>query len=156
MQIRDILGMKGGTIFSIDPDGRLADAVDLMVSNDIGSLVVMRDGEMRGMLTFREVLGELKARTGNLGDARVGAVMNASPITGTPADTVDEVRETMTENHVRYLPILDQGRLLGVISFHDIAKAVIKQTNLENRLLKRYIKHWPEEQDDAQGSANVK
>jgi CBS domain-containing protein len=120
-----------------------------MVSNDIGSLVVMRDGEMAGMLTFREVLQELKARAGNLGDARAGEVMNSAPITGTPSDTVDQVRETMTANHVRYLPILEQGRLLGVISFHDIAKAVIKQTDFENRLLKRYIKHWPEEQDKA-------
>jgi CBS domain-containing protein len=147
MQIRDILGMKGGTIFSIEPEGRLADAVDLMVSNDIGSLVVMQAGQMRGMLTFREVLGELKARAGNLGDARAGDVMNAAPITGAPADTVEQVRATMTTHHVRYLPILEDGRLLGVISFHDIAKAVIKQTDFENRLLKRYIKHWPEEQD---------
>ena len=145
MQIRDILGMKGATIFSIEPAGRLADAVDVMVSNDIGSLVVMDQGEMRGMLTFREVLGELKARAGNLGDAQVGEVMNAAPITGSPADTVDQVRETMTTQHVRYLPIVEDGRLLGVISFHDIAKAVIKQTDFENRLLKRYIKHWPEE-----------
>ena len=147
MQIRDILGMKDGTIFSIEPDGRLADAVDRMVVNDIGSLVVMRDGAMIGMLTFREVLQELRARAGNLSDARVGDVMNTSPISGTPADTVEQARETMTVNHVRYLPILDAGRLLGVISFHDIAKAVIKQTDFENRLLKRYIKHWPEEQD---------
>jgi CBS domain-containing protein len=147
MQIRDILGMKGGTIFSIEPEGRLAAAVDLMVSNDIGSLVVMRGSEMAGMLTFREVLQELNARAGNLGDARAGDVMNAAPITGTPTDTVEHARETMTVNHVRYLPIVDQGRLLGVISFHDIAKAVIKQTDFENRLLKRYIKHWPEEQE---------
>ena len=146
MQIRDILGMKGGTIFSIGPEGRLADAVDLMVSDDIGSLVVMSEGEMRGMLTFREVLAELKARGGNLGDAQVGDVMNPAPITGTPADTVDAVRERMTTNHVRYLPIVEDSGLLGVISFHDIAKAVIKQADFENRLLKRYIKHWPEEQ----------
>ncbi len=145
MQIRDILGMKGGTIFSIEPQGRLADAVELMVSNDIGSLVVMEHGEMRGMLTFREVLSELRARAGNLGDAQAGDVMNAAPITGSPADTVEQARETMTTQHVRYLPIVDEGRLLGVISFHDIAKAVIKQTDFENRLLKRYIKHWPEE-----------
>jgi CBS domain-containing protein len=149
MQIRDILGMKGGTIYSIAPEGRLADAVDLMVSNDIGSLVVMRDGQMAGMLTFREVLKALQARGGNLGDASASEVMNTTPITGTPSDTVDQVRATMTANHVRYLPILDQGRLLGVISFHDIAKAVIKQTDFENRLLKRYIRHWPEEQDKA-------
>ena len=147
MQIRDILGMKGDTIFGIEPEGRVADAVAQMVANDIGSLVVLKDGAMAGMLTFREVLKELSARDGNLGDARVADVMNPAPITGTPTDTVDEVRETMTTHHVRYLPILDGGRLVGVISFHDIAKAALKQSDFENRLLKRYIRHWPEEQD---------
>ena len=149
MQIRDILGMKGSTIFGIEPEGRLADAVAQMVANDIGSLVVLQGGAMAGMLTFREVLKELTARNGNLGDARVAEAMNSAPITGSPTDTVDQVRETMTAHHVRYLPILDAGQLVGVISFHDIAKAALKQTDFENRLLKRYIKHWPEEQDKA-------
>lgn len=149
MQIRDILGMKGSVIFGIEPEGRLVDAVERMVANDIGSLVVMRDDAMMGMLTFREVLAALRARAGNLGDARVAEFMTAAEITGTPADTIEQVRATMTTNHVRYLPVLDDGRLVGVISFHDIAKAVIKQTDFENRLLKRYIKHWPEEQDKA-------
>ncbi|MCC6533076.1 MAG: CBS domain-containing protein [Burkholderiales bacterium] len=149
MQIRDILGMKGGAIFSIAPDGRLADAVAIMVSNDIGSLVVMKDGAMAGMLTFREVLNELNARSGNLGDARVADVMLENPITGAPSDSVDRLREVMIENHIRYLPVTENAQLLGVVSFHDVAKAVIKQTNFENRLLKRYIKNWPEEEDNA-------
>jgi CBS domain-containing protein len=146
MQIREILGMKGGTIFSIAPQGRLADAVDLMVGNDIGSLVVMEDGAMTGMLTFREVLRSLQARRGNLGDALVAEAMNCAPITATPADSVDQARTVMTQNHVRYLPIVEEGRLLGVISFHDIAKATIQQTSFENRLLKRYIRNWPEDE----------
>jgi CBS domain-containing protein len=149
MHIRDILGMKGATIFSIGPDGRLTDAIDIMVSNDIGSLVVMQDANMVGMLTFREILGEVSARGGNLGDARVGAVMIRSPLTGSPTDTVDHLRETMIQNHIRYLPVTEGAELIGVISFHDVAKAVIKQTNFENRLLKRYIKHWPEDEDRA-------
>ena len=147
MIIRDILGLKGGTIFSIAPDGRLSDAVKTMVSNDIGSLVVMKDGVMVGMLTFREILSELNVRGGNLGDAQVGAVMVKEPITGNPADSVDHLREVMLDHHVRYLPVTEGSQLLGVISFHDVAKAVIKQTNFENRLLKRYIKNWPEEED---------
>ncbi len=146
MIIRDILGLKGSNIFSIAPEGRLADAVRTMVSNDIGSLVVMRDGVMVGMLTFREVLGELNARAGNLGEAQVGAVMVKQPITGNPTDSVDHLREVMLNNHIRYLPVTEGAQLLGVISFHDVAKAVIKQTNFENRLLKRYIKNWPEEE----------
>lgn len=147
MIIRDILGMKGGHIFSIAPEGLLSDAVRTMVANDIGSLVVIKDGVMVGMLTFREILNALDARAGNLGDAQVGAVMVKEPITGNPSDSVDHLREVMLSHHIRYLPVAEGAQLLGVISFHDVAKAVIKQTNFENRLLKRYIKNWPE--DDA-------
>lgn len=147
MIIRDILGLKGSTIFSIAPEGLLSDAVKTMVSNDIGSLVVMKNGAMVGMLTFREILSELNVRGGNLGDAQVGTVMVREPITGNPTDSVDHLREVMLTNHVRYLPVAEGEQLLGVISFHDVAKAVIKQTNFENRLLKRYIKNWPEDDE---------
>jgi CBS domain-containing protein len=146
MIIRDILGLKGGTIFSIGPDGTVAEAVAMMVGNDIGSLVVLEAGTMVGMLTFREVLRELKERSGNLGDVRVGAIMVREPITGSPSESVDHLREVMTKNHIRYLPVKEGDTLLGVISFHDVAKAAINQANFENRLLKRYIKNWPEEE----------
>ena len=144
MIIRDILNMKGGEIFSIATDGRVADAVSLMVKHDIGSLVVTQDGDMTGMLTFREVLKAVDAQSGNLADLRVKNVMVADPIVGHPDDSLDHLREVMIKNHVRYLPIKDDGQLLGVISFHDVAKSVIKETSFENRLLKRYIKNWPE------------
>jgi len=146
MIIRDILGLKGGTIFSIGPEGLAAEAVRTMVENDIGSLVVMEAGAMTGMLTFREVLRELNRRGGNLGDVRVGDLMVRDPIVGDPSESVEHLREVMTRNHVRYLPIKEAGVLLGVISFHDVAKAAINQANFENRLLKRYIRHWPEDQ----------
>ena len=149
MIIRDILNMKGGAIFSAAPDSAVADAVGLMVKNDIGSLVVMSGGRMTGMLTFREVLKALDARHGNLAGLRLADVMVSDPVCGSPAATLDEVREIMTKNHVRYLPVTEDGRLLGVISFHDIAKAVIKETSFENRLLKRYIKNRPEADDAA-------
>jgi CBS domain-containing protein len=149
MIIRDILNMKGGAIFSAAPDSTVADAVGLMVKNDIGSLVVMSGGRMTGMLTFREVLKALDAQHGNLADLRLRDVMVSDPVCGSPADTLDEVREVMTKNHVRYLPVTGDGKLLGVISFHDIAKAVIKETSFENRLLKRYIKNQPEADDAA-------
>ena len=146
MIIRDILNLKGSTIFSIAPTGRVSEAVRVMVQNDIGSLVIMENGSMTGMLTFREVLTALDAQRGNLGDLQVGKVMVKEPICGHPDDTLDRLREVMTQNHVRYLPIQESGQLLGVISFHDVAKAVIKETSFENRLLKRYIKNWPEEE----------
>lgn len=146
MFIRDILNLKGSTLYSIAPTGKVSDAVKLMVANDIGSLVVMEGGRMTGMLTFREVLKALDARGGDLGALEVGAVMVKDPICGGPGDTLDHLREVMTQNHVRYLPVREGDALLGVISFHDVAKAVIKETSFENRLLKRYIKNWPEEE----------
>jgi len=144
MIIRDILNMKGGTIYSMAPDGKVSDAVSMMVNNDIGSLVVMDNGRMTGMLTFREVLKAIDAQSGNLADLRIGNVMVADPISGSPDDSIEHLREVMTQNHVRYLPVRDGDKLLGVISFHDVAKSVIKETSFENRLLKRYIKNWPE------------
>lgn len=145
MIIRDILNLKGNTIFSIAPEGLVADAVATMVKNDIGSLVVMANDEMKGMLTFREVLGALDARHGNLGSLPVREVMVADPLTCVLEDTVDSLRERMTQQHVRYVPVQEGGKLIGVISFHDIAKAALKEASFENRLLKRYIKNWPEE-----------
>ena len=147
MIIRDILNLKGSAIFSIAPDGRVADAVAVMVRQDIGSLVVMEGGKMTGMLTFREVLKGVDAQGGNLGALEVRTVMAADPIKCSPDDTLEHLRELMTQNHVRYVPVEESGRLLGVISFHDIDKAVIKETNFENRLLKRYIKNWPEDDE---------
>lgn len=145
MIIRDILSLKGSTIFSIAPEGLVADAVATMVKHDIGSLVVMADGVMQGMLTFREVLRALDSRHGNLGDLPVSEVMVRDPLVCVLEDSADSLRERMTQQHVRYVPVHEDGKLLGVISFHDIAKAAIKEASFENRLLKRYIKNWPEE-----------
>ena len=145
MIIRDILNLKASTIFSIAPEGSVADAVAIMVKHDIGSLVVMAHGVMHGMLTFREVLRALDARQGNLGTLAVREVMVREPLVCVLEDSADSLRERMTQQHVRYVPVQEDGKLIGVISFHDIAKAAIKEASFENRLLKRYIKHWPED-----------
>lgn len=62
----------------------------------------------------------------------------------TPEDSVDYVRDAMTKSHTSHLAVLDGNKLAGVISFHDVARACLKEANFENALLKRYIKHWPE------------
>lgn len=144
MLIRDILNLKGGAIHSIDALAALQLAVTLMVQHDIGSLVVMESGHMAGMLTFREVLQAFDREGGRLADLLARDVMVRDPICGHPGDTIDEMREIMTREHVRYLPVKDGDRLLGIISFHDVAKAIIKETRMENRLLKRYIEDAPE------------
>lgn len=143
MQVKDILRIKGDELFQIAPAACLPDAVRMMVEHDIGSLVVMEAGAMQGLLTFREVLAALDSH-GDLTRVRVRDVMVRDPLTGDPEDTVDTLRQRMTEHHVRYLPIQRDGRLLGILSFHDVARAALRETGLENRLLKQYIRNWPE------------
>lgn len=145
MLIRDILSLKGGTLYSITPDGRLTSAVDQMVRHDVGSLVVIESDRLVGMLTFREVLQALTGAGGTLGELEVRTVMVTDPLCGSPDDTIDELRALMTRHHVRYLPVKEGDRLLGIVSFHDVAKAMIKETSMENRLLRRYIESQPAE-----------
>ena len=146
MIVRDILKMKGGTVFSIGPQGSVAEAVSMMVKHDIGSLVVLDGGQLAGMLTFREVLKALEPRQGNLAGLTVAEVMLGDPACGNPEDSLESLRALMNENHIRYLPVKEGDKLLGVISFHDVANAVINETSLHNRLLKTYIKNWPDEE----------
>ena len=110
-----------------------------MDHHDIGSLVVMDHGRMAGLVTFAEVLTALAAGGGTLGDLKVGAIAETSPLTATPGVEVMELRRMMLERHARYVPVMDGGTLLGVISFHDVAKAVYEDQSFENRMLKSYI-----------------
>jgi CBS domain-containing protein len=146
MILREILDMKGGTVFSIGPNSSLSDAVSVMVNRDIGSLVVVDGSTLAGMLTFREVLTALEAHGGSLSGLRVRDVMLKEPACGGPEDSLESLRELMNRERIRYLPVKQGGQLLGVISFHDVANAVIKETSFHNRLLKSYIRNWPEEE----------
>lgn len=147
MRVSDILKVKGNTLYTVTPDTSLHDAVNTMAERDIGSLVVMEYGDLVGMLTFREVIVTLRANGGGVGTTTIRKVMDDHPITCTPETPVDEVRRMMLEHHVRYLPVMESRSLMGVISFYDVAKAVVEAQGFENKLLKAYIRDWPEEQE---------
>jgi CBS domain-containing protein len=143
MQVKEILRVKGNRLLTIEPSGRAADAVATMAAQNLGSLVVVEDGRMTGMLSFHELLQALAKRGGALGDLKVGDIMVREPVTATPDMEVNDLRRTMLESGARYLPVLQDGKLLGVISFRDVAKAVLEEQDFENKMLKGYIKNWP-------------
>jgi CBS domain-containing protein len=154
MKVSDILRVKGGTLYTISPDQQLAGAVTTMAENDIGSLVVMDHGELVGMLTFREVIQSIVKNGGSVGNTLVRSVMDDHPLTCTPETEIDEVRRMMLGRHARYMPVMTQRTLMGVISFYDVAKAVVDSQDFENRMLKAYIRDWPvDEPRDEQTSA---
>ena len=145
MQVREILAVKGMVLYTTLPHRNLAEAVAVMTEQDIGSLVVFEGGRMVGMLTFREILRALNTVGADWGRTAVADVMVREPMSVGPEIDIDELRRIMVEHHIRYLPVMDGGTLMGVISFHDVAKAFIEEQGFENRMLKAYIRDWPAE-----------
>jgi CBS domain-containing protein len=151
MKVSDILRVKGGTLYTATPEDRLSKAMDMMASNDIGSLVVMSHGKVVGMLTFREVIQTIVKNGGAVGETTVWKAMDDGPLICTPETELDEVRRMMLERHARYMPVIDKQMLMGVISFYDVAKAVVDSQNFENKMLKAYIRDWPAGEEAEQG-----
>ena len=146
MKVSDILRVKGNTLYTVTPDEPLAGAVEVMADRDIGSLVVMELGDLVGMLTFREVIQAVVKNGGSVGTLQVRSAMDDAPLTCTLETEMDEVRRMMLDRHARYMPVMDRKMLMGVISFYDVAKAVVDSQNFENKMLKAYIRDWPEDE----------
>jgi hypothetical protein len=145
MKVSDILRVKGSALYTATPDEPLARAIQLMAEKDLGSLVVMGHGDLVGMLTFREVIQTLVTNGGTIGTTTVRTAMDDAPLTCTSATELDEVRRMMLDRHARYMPVMESRMLMGVISFYDVAKAVVDSQNFENKMLKAYIRDWPQE-----------
>lgn len=159
MQVRDILKFKEPMLFKTSPEALLSDAVVTMADENIGSLAVLSEGKLAGMLTFREILVVLAKRqrehrtgpTPTMSHITVKEVMNSKPTCSHPDMTVDELRSVMNACGERYLPVVDADKaVLGVVSFHDVARAVLEAQKFENQMLKAYIRDWP---DDGSGQA---
>lgn len=149
MLVREIIQLKGGTLYTATSQQALSTAIDTMAELDMGSLVVMEGGKMAGILTFREVMLALKAHGSRLDGVLVGDVMVKDPVTAFPDMEANDLRRLMIEKHSRYLPVVEGGDLMGVISFLDVAKAVLEEQSFENKMLKSYIKNWPAEGEAA-------
>ena len=143
MLVSEILAIKGKVLFTIGPNRPIAEAVEIMNEQDVGSLVVFSRGEMVGMLTFRQVLQAVQRGGADWQALQVEEVMLREPRAAAPDMEMDELRRLMVEHHQRYLPVMDGNTLLGVVSFHDVAKAVLEEQSFENRMLKNYIRNWP-------------
>ena len=150
MKVSDILLLKGDGLFVAQADDALTDAVALMAEKSVGSLVVLEHGDVVGILTFREVIQAVAKNGGSLGTTRVRSVMDDAPLTCTSETELDEVRRMILDHHARYMPVMDKRQLTGVVSLYDVAKAVVDSQNFENKLLKAYIRDWPESENSVE------
>ncbi|MDO4231288.1 MAG: CBS domain-containing protein [Lautropia sp.] len=154
MIVADILSLKGNALFTVSPDAMLSHGVITMDQHDIGSLVVMENGRLAGMLSFREIIRVLARRqhehrsgpTKPVAEIVIRDVMDPDPLVVAPSLDVNELRRVMLDTHTRYVPVMEGEVLMGVVSFHDVARSVLDAQTFENRMLKAYIRDWPEKE----------
>jgi CBS domain-containing protein len=153
MKVAAVLKTKGNALFTVTPQTLLSECVITMADQDIGSIVVMAGAELKGIITFREVLRVLARRqvemrrgpTPPVAELLAEQVMVSSPATATPDMDTDELRDLMLSQRQRYIPVLDGTTLVGVVSYHDVMRSQNEQQKFENSMLKAYIADWPEE-----------
>ena len=139
MLVSDILSDKGRLVHTCTPDDSLADVVDLLVGHNIGSLVVLDDGEMVGIITERDILRASAATRGPLEFLNVRERMTRCPVVAAPQHEVSDVMCVMTERRIRHVPVVERGSLVGIISIGDTVKAQHDELCRENHYLKSYI-----------------
>jgi CBS domain-containing protein len=157
MDVKEILQFKDSNLFTVSPDDPLSDAVIMMDTHNIAAIVVTRADEVVGMLTFREVIAVLAKRLSEryagptlpIAEIFVREAMHVNPPTAHLGMDVDELRNLMILTQSGHVPVLDGKKLVSVLSLRDVAKAVLAERNFENKLLKAYIKDWPEKAEES-------
>jgi CBS domain-containing protein len=147
MKVIDLLREKGGAVSTVPKSMKLSECVIMMSDKNLGSLIVIDNGLVSGLLTFREVINILAQRqkelrrgpTPPVAELTVGAVMISNPVTASLTDEIADIHDLMVSNHQRYVPVMQNEKLVGIISFYDIAKVIIESSIKENELLKSYI-----------------
>ncbi|RMG55524.1 MAG: CBS domain-containing protein [Gammaproteobacteria bacterium] len=149
MDIKTFLNAKGGRLITITPDANIVDAVALMMQHRIGSLPVVEDGQLVSIITERDILFAVNNHLEELPNLKVRAIMAKDIVTCDASCKVADAMNLMFDNRlgrrIRHLPILEEGKLVGVVSNGDLLNALLDQVSFENRIMKNYIKNWPEE-----------
>ncbi|HHI02306.1 MAG TPA: CBS domain-containing protein [candidate division Zixibacteria bacterium] len=139
MKVSDILATKGRKVVSIETANTLKEAMDSIVTNKIGALLVLKEKELVGIISERDLIRELHKTGESALGKKVGEVMTTNIVVGLPDDDIEEVEALMTKNRFRHLPIFDKGKVAGIVSIGDIVKLLAADRKTENRYLKDYI-----------------
>ena len=140
MTVRSILNTKGHQIMSVEPDAKLAAAVKLLGEKKIGAVLVMNQSRLEGILSERDIVREIGERGAGALEEPVAQVMTRKVVTCKETDTVAELMEMMTTGKFRHLPVVDNGKVVGLISIGDIVKRRVQEYESEQEALRDYIK----------------
>jgi CBS domain-containing protein len=140
MRISEILRRKGGEVATIEPDAKVRRLLALLAEHNIGAVVVSTDGTtIEGIASERDVVRRLNDRGAGLLDEPVSSIMTATVRTCGPGDNVEDLRATMTEHRIRHVPVVRDGKLVGIVSIGDVVKSAIAELETEREQLVDYI-----------------
>ena len=137
--VRQILERKGGRVVSVGKDAPVLDAVRLMAEHHIGAVLVMEGTQLLGIASERDYARKVVLQGRSSSDTPVHAIMSAPVVCVGPLDSVNDCMAIMTERHIRHLPVIEGGRLAGLVSIGDLVKEVIEDQKQEISYLQQYI-----------------
>ena len=140
MTVRSILSSKGHQVVSVEPDAKLSAAVKIMSEQRIGSVLVMNGTRIEGILSERDIVCVLCERGAGVLGEPVSAVMTRKIISCRPSDSVAVLMEVMTSEKIRHLPVVENDRLVGLVSIGDVVKLRVQEYEAEQEALRDYIK----------------
>lgn len=138
-KVSEILEHKGGMVLSVDIDETVLAAISLMAQVNIGAVLVQDNDTISGIFTERDYLQKIALKTLSSQDTKVGDVMTTPVISADPDDSVQQCMETMTTCHCRHLPVVENGKLLGIVSIGDLVKKMLDEKQAEVEKLSEYI-----------------
>lgn len=137
--VRQILKVKGSQVWSIPPQARIYDALQLMAEKDVGALLVMEGDRLVGIFSERDYARKLILHGKSSLDTLVREVMTPQVITVSPDENIFVCMELMTDRHIRHLPVIEEGRVIGLVSIGDVVKAIISEQQFVISQLESYI-----------------
>ncbi len=139
MLIRDVLTSKSSMVVTVGPDATVLEAARMLVHHSFGSLVVVHEGEILGIITERDVLRLAARDPDSIGSTPVSDAMTTDLVVGLADDNIAYAMAVMTNNRVRHLPVVEGKRLVGIVSIGDLVNASLADLQAENRWLKEYV-----------------
>jgi CBS domain-containing protein len=139
LRVTYLLALKGKDVWSIDPDTPVLEAIRMMADRGIGALPVIKDGQLLGIVSERDYARKVILKNRSSADTPVRDIMTAPVTTISPDEAVHNCMEVMTQKRIRHLPVVERGKVVGMISIGDLVKAVIEEQQQTIDHLERYI-----------------
>ena len=139
MVIADLLRHKGSTVVTIAPDGRVTDLLASLAEHKIGAVVVATGAEIVGIVSERDIVRRLNTEGAEVLSKKVSDLMTTEVISCSPSDSIDTIGGAMTEQRIRHMPVVEDGKLVGIVTIGDVVAARIRQLEVDRGQLENYI-----------------